>query len=331
MIEQAMIKVPVALRKRLDAAPDAPLLIATFGLLLLMILVFSFTAENFFSLSVLRNILTQTSIYIILGVGLTIVLTVGEIDISMGSIIGLAATVLGMTVITWGYPIGVGLLATFIVGVFCGFMNGFLTAVVRVPSIIVTLGTLTFFRGLAYLLGGSTVMVEFPPFLVWIGSGSLVGIPVPIWIAFIAVLWGYLFLKHTRIGQHLTAVGGNGEAARLAGINTRICKIIAFLIMGVMSALATIIIVARMDASQSVMGKGIELQVLAAVVLGGTSLFGGRGVILGSLLGALILSILQTGLLLSGVVHFWQLIAVGGLLIAVVAVRISREPAEGKT
>ena len=318
----------LAVRTRLEATPDSTLLLSTFSLLLLMILVFAFTADQFFTLAVLRNVLTQTSIYIILGVGLTIVLTSGEIDISIGSIIGLGAMVLAISVVNMGFPIGIGLLATLLVGVLCGLMNGFLTAVVRVPSIIVTLGALTFFRGLAYLLGGGTAIVGFPPFLVWIGSGTLIGIPVPVWLALIVVIFGQLFLKSTRTGQHIIAVGGNAEAARLAGVNIRASKILAFVIMGVLSALASIIMVARLDAAQSVMGAGIELQVLAAVVLGGTSLFGGRGVILGSVLGALILAVLQTGLLLSGVVQFWQLIAVGALLIVVVAIRISYEPSE---
>ena len=318
----------LALRTRLDAAPDSKLLLSTLSLLLLIILIFAFTADQFFTLSVLRNVLTQTSIYIILGVGLTIVLTSGEIDISIGSIIGLGAMVLGISVINMGFPIGIGLLATLLVGILCGLMNGFLTAVVRVPSIIVTLGSLTFFRGLAYLLGGNEVMFGFPPFLVWIGSGTAFGVPVPVWLALIVVVLGQPFLKSTRTGQHIVAVGGNAEAARLAGINIRFNKIIAFVIMGALSAVAAIVMVARLDAAQSVMGAGIELQVLAAVVLGGTSLFGGRGVILGSMLGALILAILQTGLLLSGVAQFWQLVAVGALLIAVVAIRISYEPSE---
>lgn len=318
-------------RHRLDAIPDATLLLSTLALLLLMIFVFAFTAERFFTFPVLRNVLTQASIYVILGVGLTIILTVGEIDISIGSIIGLGSTILGISVIGMGYPIFVGIVATFIVGILCGLFNGFLTAVLRVPSIIVTLGSLTFYRGLAYLLGGGEVFMQFPPFLVWIGAGTVIGVPVPVVLAVITVIWGQLFLKRTRTGQHLTAVGGNAEAARLAGINVRRSKMIAFMIMGVLSALGTIVMVARLNASQPVMGHGIELQVLAAVVLGGTSLFGGRGIILGTVLGALILGILQTGLLLSGIVQFWQLIAVGALLIAIVAFRIWRDPTEGRS
>lgn len=317
-----------ALRARLDGAPDAAVIGSSVAMLLAMILVFSFTAERFFTTTVMLNVLTQTSIYIILGVGLTIVLTVGDIDISIGSIVGLSATAVGVMMIDWGLPAGVGLLAVLAVGLLCGLFNGVLAAFVGVPSIIVTLGSLTFFRGLAYLIGEGDVFMQFPPVMRWIGSGAMLGLPVPIWIAAVTALGGWAFLKLTRAGQHVTAVGGGAEAARLAGIDVARTRLLAFMIMGVLAALATIVIVARQDAAQPVMGAGMELQVLAAVVLGGTSLFGGRGVIAGTVLGALILSILQTGLVLSGVVQFWQLVALGALLIAVVAMRMARENPE---
>jgi ribose/xylose/arabinose/galactoside ABC-type transport system permease subunit len=127
------------------------------------------------------------------------------------------------------------------------------------------------------------------------------------------------------MGQRVVAVGGNEEAARLAGINVVATKLLTFVIMGALAALTTIVIVARQDAAQAVMGFGIELHVIAAVVLGGTSLFGGKGLVLGTVLGALILGVLQTGLLLSGVAQFWQLVTLGLLLIVVVAARIARE------
>jgi ribose transport system permease protein len=317
--------VMATLRARLDRAPDFALVVSTLALMAALIAIFSFTAERFFTLTVLINILTQTSIYIILGVGLTIVLTAGEIDISIGSVIGLCATVAGLSMMASGWPWPLGLAAMLATGALCGLFNGVLVALVGVPSIIVTLGALTFFRGLAYLAGGGEVFMRFPPAFIWLGAGEVLGVPVPVWIAALVALWGYLFLKASRAGQHVTAIGGGAEAARLAGIGVARVRVMSFVIMGVLSAVATIVIVARQDAAQPVMGAGIELQVLAAVVLGGTSLFGGRGVIAGTVLGALILSILQTGLLLSGVVQFWQLVALGALLIAVVALRIARE------
>lgn len=309
----------------LERHPDSGLLLSSLAILVLLIIIFSFTSERFFSQAVLVNVLTQTSIYVIAGVGMTLVLTSGGIDISIGSIIGLTATILGIVVIDLGYPAGIGLLVALAVGAVCGAFNGFLVAVVRVPAIIVTLGSLTFFRGLAYLLGEGRVYMRFPEVMVWLGAGTIAGIPVPVWIAAATVLWGHYFLKSTRRGQRIVAVGGNEEAARLAGINVVATKWLTFVIMGVLTGLTTIVIVARQDAAQAVMGFGIELHVIAAVVLGGTSLFGGKGLVLGTVLGALILGVLQTGLLLSGVAQFWQLVTLGLLLIVVVAARIARE------
>jgi ribose/xylose/arabinose/galactoside ABC-type transport system permease subunit len=309
----------------LDRHPDAGILLSSLAILLALIVIFSFTSDRFFSQPVLINVLTQTSIYVIAGVGMTLVLTVGGIDISIGSIIGLIATVMGIVIVDGGVPVGVGLLIALALGVACGAFNGFLVAVIRIPPIIVTLGTLTFFRGLAYLLGEGRVYMRFPDFMVWLGAGTIAGVPVPVWIAAATVVWGHYFLKSTRMGQRIVAVGGNEEAARLAGINVVAVKWLTFVLMGLLTALTTIVIVSRQDAAQAVMGFGIELHVLAAVVLGGTSLFGGKGLVLGTVLGALILGVLQTGLLLSGVAQFWQLVTLGLLLIIVVAIRIARE------
>jgi ribose/xylose/arabinose/galactoside ABC-type transport system permease subunit len=310
--------------------PDTGLLLSTLAMLAVLILVFSFTAERFFSQAVMINVLTQMSIYVIAGVGMTIVLTSGGIDISIGSIIGLVATIMGILMMDMGMPAIVAILAAFVAGATCGAFNGFLVAYVKVPPIIVTLGTLTFFRGLAYLLGDGKVYMRFPDPLPWIGDGRLFGLPVPVYIAALTVIWGQFFLGSTRMGRRITAVGGNEEAARLAGIDVVRTKLWTYVIMGILTGLTTIVIVARQDAAQAVMGFGIELHVIAAVILGGTSLFGGRGLVLGTVLGALILGVLNTGLLLSGVVQFWQLVALGLLLIAVVAVRMAREGTETK-
>lgn len=313
--------------ERLHSYPDSGLLLSSLVILLVLVVVFSLTSESFFSQAVLINVLTQTSIYVIAGVGMTIVLTGGGIDISIGSIIGLTATVMGIAMIDHGVPVALGLVMAMAVGIACGAFNGFLVAVVKVPSIIVTLGSLTFFRGIAYLLGEGQVYMRFPDFMVWLGEGRGLGLPVPVWIAALTAIWGHGFLRSTRLGQRVVAVGGNEEAARLAGINVTAVKWLTFVIMGVLTAITTIVIVARQDAAQAVMGFGIELHVLAAVVLGGTSLFGGKGLVLGTVLGALILGVLNTGLLLSGVAQFWQLVTLGLLLIVVVAIRIAREGA----
>ncbi len=311
--------------------PDTGLLISSIAMLVVLVTVFSFTSERFFSQVVIINILNQASLYIIAGVGMTLVLTSGGIDISIGSTIGLTSTIIGLLMIDYGMPALVALGVAFVVGALCGAFNGFLVAVVKVPPIIVTLGTLTFFRGLAYLLGEGRVFMRFAEPLPWIGDGRLFGLPVPVYIATLTVLGGHFFLTSTRMGQRITAVGGNEEAARLAGIDVVRTKFFTYVIMGVLTGLTTIVIVGRQDAAQAVFGFGIELHVIAAVILGGTSLFGGRGLVLGTVLGALILGVLDTGLLLSGVVQFWQLVALGILLIAVVAFRMARESTEFKS
>lgn len=318
-------------RKYFDDNPDAALLLSTLGILIFLIVLFSFTSQNFFTFPVFVNILTQASIYIIAGVGMTIVLTSGGIDISIGSIIGLSATVMGIALIDYNVPVAAALLLGLFIGSACGLFNGLLVSVVRVPPIIVTLGTLTLFRGMAYLLGGGTVYMRFPEFMRWLGNGLVMGIPVPVYIAAIALIWGHVFINWTRTGRRIVAVGGNEEAARLSGINIRFYKTLTYVIMGLLTGITAIIIISRQDASQAVMGFGIELHVIAAVVLGGTSLFGGRGVVFGTALGALILGVLQTGLLTSGVVEFWQLVTIGLLLIGVVAIRMARESKEGRS
>lgn len=316
------------LRGLLGHHPDTALLLSSLAMLALLILVFSFTSERFLSQTVMVNILNQTAIYIIAGVGMTVVLTSGGIDISIGSIIGVTATLMGILMIDYGVPALVAVLAALVIGAVCGAFNGFLVAVVRVPPIIVTLGTFTLFRGIAFLLGEGRVYMRFPDPLPWLGDGRLLGLPVPIYIALLTVIAGQFFLSSTRLGQRITAVGGNEEAARLAGIDVVRAKFLTYVIMGVLAGLTTVVIVARQDAAQAVMGTGVELHVIAAVILGGTSLFGGRGLVLGTVLGALILGVLNTGLLLSGVVQFWQLVALGILLIVVVAFRMAREGTE---
>lgn len=308
--------------------PDTALVLSSLALLVILIVTFSFTAERFFTAAVAVNVLTHASLFVIAGVGMTIVLTAGAIDISIGSIIGVVATVMGITMISFGWPAWAGLLAAFAVGAACGVFNGFLFGVIRVPAIIVTLGTMTFFRGIAYILGRGEVYMRFPDAVTWFGQGKIAGVPVPVVIAALVAAIGYAFLTYSRSGRHIVAVGGNEEAARLAGIGIVANKILTFVIMGVLAALTAVVIVARQDASQAVMGTGFELQVIAAVVLGGTSLFGGRGVVLGTVLGALIIGVLQTGLLLSGVVYFWQLVALGMIIIVVVALRVARETSE---
>ncbi|MBE0479146.1 ABC transporter permease [Candidatus Aerophobetes bacterium] len=300
---------------------------ATFLIMLGFVIIFGSLAPAFFTIVTFFNILIRTSIYIILSVGMTLVLTSSGIDISIGSQIGLIGVSLGWAMRA-NYPVWLSLLLAILVGAICGSFNGFLVSKVQVPPIVTTLGTMTLYRGITYLLAAKELFTGFPATFRWFGQGDLWGLPVPAIISAIVAVGGYLFLYSTKWGQHITAVGGNEESARLTGIKTAHIKFMVYLIMGILTALATIVLLSRTGAGQAAIGEGMELITLTAVVLGGTALFGGKGLILGSVMGSLILSMLGTGLLLSRVHYFWQLVATGALFIIVVTVRSIQEKGE---
>lgn len=306
-----------------DSIEDCRLLVTTFALLILLITIFGILSPRFFTLMTMTNILNRTSIYVILAVGMTLILTTGSIDISIGSQIGLVTAVLGLTISQAGVPAWAGIGIAVLLGAVLGSFNGFLISKIKVPAIITTLGTITFYRGLAYFASGGTVFMNFPDSYVFLGQGRVFFglIPVPVIIAAVVVTWGHLFLKKTKRGAHIIATGGNVDAAKLSGINVAYSKFIVFLIMGVMAALAAIVMTARISAAQSVMGEGMEIHTISAVVLGGTSLFGGKATILGSVIGAVVLGVLETGLLLVRVSSFWQLVFMGMIFILVVTLR----------
>lgn len=189
--------------------PDRGLLLSSVAMLVVLVVVFSIVARSFFSTTVIINVANQMAIYIIAGVGMTIVMTLGGIDISIGSVIGLTATCMGILMSDMGVPALVAILAALVIGGLCGAFNGFLVAFIRVPPIIVTLGTFTLFRGIAYVLGGGRVYMRFPDPLPWIGDGRILGMPLPVYIALLTVIGGQFLLSSTRLGQRITAVGGS--------------------------------------------------------------------------------------------------------------------------
>lgn len=302
---------------------DFAVIFSTLVLLLAMVTVFYLINPRFLSVIAMRSMAIRTSYYLIAAVGMTIVLTSGGIDISVGSIVGVAAVILGMTLVWWELPVAVGLVAALLVSTLLGTFNGFVVARIRVPAIVVTLGTLTLFRGIAHLLTGGTVFHSFPPAFHWFGGGTLFGFfPVPVFIALVVVAWGHLFLKNTRTGRHISAVGGNEEAAKMGGLKVRMCRWIPFTLSGLLMGISAIVMVSRIGAAQAVQGEVWEIHIITAAVLGGTSVFGGKGVILGTVLGAITITALEYGLVMSRVSDYWQLAAVGLLFVIVVTIRI---------
>jgi len=284
--------------------PDVKLMLFTLGILIVLIIGLSIAEPTFLRGSNLVNILIQGAIYVIMGVGMTLVLTTGGIDISIGSIVGFSTVFIGSSMMAHGYPFWIGIIVGLIAGLACGMVNGFFIVTLKVPPIITTLGTWTMFRGLSNWYLGGTIYYNFPEQFVWLARGSILGIPVPIIIAAIILGWGHYFLTRTRTGRNIVALGGNEEAARLAGINVSKHRYQVYAITGLLTGLAAVILAARLNSASSVIGGGMEMHTIASVVVGGTSLFGGRGYMLGTLLGVYILGVLENGLLLAGIDFF---------------------------
>ena len=301
--------------------PNFVSLATTAMLLVGLIILFYLINERFLSWRNIVIVLNQGAPYAILGVGMTFVITTKGIDLSIGAIVALSGTVMGLILVSWQLPLILALVAGLAAGAACGAFNGFCIARFRVPPLIVTLGTMALFRGISYVVLGHQILFGFPDEFLWIARARIFGISPAVYLAAAVAIWGWFFLNKTRMGQNIIAVGGNEEAARLAGIDVNRVKFIAYTIMGVLAALATMVWVARLNSVQAAIAYGVEFHTIALVVLGGTSLFGGRGLVMGSLMGALILAILENGLVIVGLSSFVQQVLLGLIFITVVAFR----------
>lgn len=304
-----------------DLNPNLNSLLTTAILLIGLLILFSLISERFFSVRNLGIILNQSAPYIIIGVGMTLVITTRGIDLSVGAIVALSATVMAILMVKMGMPTWLVLLAGLATGAACGFFNGFWVAVYRVPPLIVTLGTMVIFRGIAYIVLEHQIVFGFSDGLLWFARARYLGLAPSVYIAVATVLLGYLLLNQSRLGHSITAIGGNPEAARLAGINVRRVYLIVYTLTGLLCGLATIVWLARLNSAQAALAYGVEFHAIALVVLGGTALFGGRGLMIGSLMGALILGVVENGLVVVGLSSFVQQVYLGLIFIAVVAFR----------
>ncbi|MFD1882928.1 ABC transporter permease subunit [Paracoccus pacificus] len=290
--------------------------------LILLAIGFQMLSGRFISVSNLSIVMQQASINIVLAAGMTFVVLTGGIDLSVGSILAVAAMVGVMTSLLPDMGM-LGIPAALAVGLLCGLVNGLVIAYLRLPPFIVTLGTLTGFRGLARLLGDDTTVFNSNLPFAFIGNGSLFGVP---WLAVIAiavVLVSWFILRRTVLGTRIYAVGGNPEAARLAGINVPVILLFVYSMSGLLAGIGGLMSVARLYAANGLqLGQAYELDAIAAVILGGTSFVGGVGSIWGTLIGALIIAVLSNGLILVGVSDIWQYIIKG--LVIIVAVALDR-------
>jgi ribose transport system permease protein len=298
------------------------------GFLVLCIII-SVMNPNFLTSNNLLNVLRQTSTNLYLALAMTMIIILGGIDLSVGSIMAVVGVVTTGSIALLGAPVIVAVALGLLVGVLIGAVNGYVAATTVIPPFIITLATMNIARGAAYVLtDGKPVRVMSDSFNS-IGSGYIGGIlPTPVLYLIILLIVCYLIMNKTKLGRNMYAVGGNAEAAKFAGINIKKIKFFAYTFSGLMAAVAGIVLASRMFSGQPTAGNAAELDAIAAVVLGGTSMTGGYGRIGGTVIGALIIGVLSNGLNLMAVSSFWQFIVKGiVILVAVYADVIKRRKA----
>ena len=292
--------------------------------LIALIVLFTLINPRFASWANMLNVLTQASTYVIVAMGMTLVITKGGIDLSVGALMALV-TCVAFGLIEGGMHFVPALALMFLIATVLGALNGAMVAFLAVPALIATLGTMVAFRGFALLHSAGKLYYGLPPEVVWLGQGTLFGIPVPILIAAAFVAVTHWLFNLSRFGVHVRAVGGNREAARLSGIKVWRIEMAVYAYIGFSVALGGLLWMARIDGTQATLGTAMEIHVIASVIIGGTSLFGGRGFLYGTLLGAILLTMLNNALVIAGVEFFWQLVAIGVIVICAVTVNNIRE------
>ena len=286
----------------------------------ILLVVFSLSSPWFLSLDNFLNIGRQTTLVSIIAVGMTFVIIARQIDLSVASTLALSgmAAALAMNQINNSWIVGA--VAGLGTGALVGLLNGVLTTELSIPSFLVTLGSLSMARGLAMMVTNTKpVIITNESYFAIFGEGTFLGMPVPIAWTLVAMIVGILLLHYNVFGRRIYAVGGNPTAALYSGINTKWVTTAAFVLTGALAGLAALVLSARSHAARPDVVQGMELDVIASVILGGCSLFGGRGFILGTLLGSLIIGTLNNGLVLLGVSSPMQLVIKGAIIVAAVA------------
>ncbi|UCF63337.1 MAG: ribose ABC transporter permease [bacterium] len=286
------------------------------GLVFLCIILWILT-PYFLTFSNILNILEQSSINAIIAVGMTFVIITAGIDLSVGSILAFSGVVLAAT-LKAGVPLPLALAAGLAVGSLCGLVNGFLVSLGKLPPFIVTLGMMSIARGGALLFTSGRPISGFADGFRWLATGKFIFIPMPFVVMLLIYIVAHLLLTRTKFGRYTYAIGGNEEATRLSGVNVRFHKTMVYLLSGLTSAFAAVLLTARLNSAQPIAGIMYELDAIAATVIGGTSLMGGEGTLGGTLIGALIMGVLRNGLNILGVSSFLQQIIIGSVIILAV-------------
>ncbi len=306
--------------KRFLATPFAGPLIA----LVVVGTAVAFTTDRFLEAGNLSNLVLQVSIIAIVAIGSTFVIFTGGIDLSPGSMIALLTMVFAMTVKMGGFPLAGGVVVVLLLGTGLGLLNGVLTAYLRIPSFITTLAALSAFRGVAFMFNKGSPIFSVSPHLERLFYGKLLHVPLPLFYVVLLYAAAFWFLRNTAPGRAIYAVGGSANAARLSGINVPRVHLLAFLVAGLTAGVGSVLMAARLNSGSPNYGVGMELSAIAAAVIGGASLSGGRGNIVNTVLGALTIVIVQNGLNLNAVPTSAQNVVVGAIIVLAVGIDMWR-------
>ena len=303
-----------------------------FASLIVLVAAFSVASPNFMQMSNVLAILQATSVNGVLAIAATLVIITGGIDLSVGTLMTFCAVIAGVVLTYWGMPLPLGIVGAILAGAFCGLCSGTFVAKLKVPPFIATLGMMLILKGLSLVISGTRpIYFNETPGFTEISRGSIIGmvipsVPVPngVLILFLVAIIVSFVLTRTALGRYTFALGSNEEAVRLSGVNTDRWKIAVYTLSGAICGVAGLLIASRLNSAQPALGQGYELDAIAAVVIGGTSLSGGRGTILGTLIGALIMSVLLNGLRIMSVAQEWQTVVTGSIIILAVYIDMLR-------
>jgi ribose transport system permease protein len=318
-VKLAEIQKPVSLK----AGATQKLL--AFASLILLVVFFSLSSGNFFRFDNLIGIMLSTAVIGVLALGSTFVIITGGIDLSVGTVMTFSSVMTGVVITFWGLPIPFGIAGGILTGALCGFISGWLVAKMNIPPFIATLGMMMVTKGLSLVVSGTKpIYFNDTPAFSKIAMDTLFKVPYAVYIFFGLAVIASIVLSKTIIGRYNFALGSNEEATRLSGVNVTFWKIIIYVITGAFAGIAGIMMASRLNSAQPALGSGYELEAIAAVVIGGTSLSGGQGSILGTVIGALIMSVLTNGLRIMSVPQEWQVVIVGLVVIGAVYADILR-------
>jgi ribose transport system permease protein len=325
---------PVEAQKKKRINSNALQQVLAFASLIVLILIFSISSSNFFQFDNIIGILLSTAVVGILALGATMIIVTSGIDLSVGTVLTLSSVMTGVFAVNLGFPVWAAVIGGIVTGAVTGLVSGTAIAKLKIPPFIATLAMMMIAKGLALVISKATpIYFTSLPSFNKIAMGSIIpgsGIPNAIFIFFGMAILASLILNKTIIGRYTFALGSNEEATRLSGVNVNKWKVIIYMIAGAFTGVAGIVMASRLNSAQPALGAGYELEAIAAVVIGGTSLSGGKGTILGTVIGALIMSVLTNGLQILSVPQEWQTVVVGAVILLAVYADVLRNKKSAK-